>query len=187
MRILARLAVAIVIVVIAGLVFVVVMPPASVTSGPQPQPLGRNASGTARVVTTEARNQALARAHVWKQPPTPIGSAYLGNPPGAPATLECTFKLTKPSGTTPKFTCLDPEGNSLRIKYGWGREIPAEAAATRLLRALGFAADSITLVERLRCFGCPKEPFTVTKLVEGTHSGKLYEDCLLYTSDAADE
>jgi hypothetical protein len=177
MRTIARVALAIVIVATVAFALVWLLPPTTAVTPPEPQPLGRNASGTVRVVPKDARDEALGRAHIWRPPAIPIASAYLGNPP-APAALECTFKLTRPSGTTPKFNCVDESGKELRIKYGWGGEIPAEAAATRLLAALGFGADSVTLVERLRCFGCPKEPFTVMKLVAGTRTGKLYEEAL---------
>jgi len=45
------------------------------------------------------------------------------------------------------------------VKYGRNPEIHAEAAATRLVRALGFAADAVSIVPRLRCYGCPRLPF----------------------------
>src|SRR6516225_7627903 len=37
--------------------------------------------------------------------------------------------------------------------------IPAEVAASRLLTALGFGADRMFLVPRLRCYGCVRTPF----------------------------
>ena len=40
--------------------------------------------------------------------------------------------------------------------------------------ALGFGADSVALVERLRCFGCPREPFTTMKIVEATRTQHVY-------------
>ena len=89
--------------------------------------------------------------------------------------LDCRFEISDVGGTTPKFHCLVDAGSVVRVKYGLGAEIPAEAAATRLLSALGFGADAITLVQRLRCYGCPKEPFTTMKFVEVTHTGSLFE------------
>jgi hypothetical protein len=43
------------------------------------------------------------------------------------------------------------------------------------LSALGFGADRVTLVERVRCFGCPKEPFVATKVMETLGAQELYE------------
>jgi hypothetical protein len=117
----------------------------------------------------------LARAQVWRRPHVPVSEAYLGQDRAAPREFDCTFKPNAPSGTTPKFDCVTGDGEEIRIKYGVGAEVPGEAAATRLLTALGFGADSITLIERLRCFGCPKEPFTVMKLVATTRTNGLYE------------
>jgi hypothetical protein len=78
-------------------------------------------------------------------------------------------------GTTPKFRCTLDDGTELRVKYGGAPEIPAETAATRLLSALGFGADGVTLVERLRCYGCPRDPFVTMKVVEGTGTRAVYE------------
>ena len=52
-------------------------------------------------------------------------------------------------GTTPKFDCELDTGEEIRIKYGHGPEVPAEAATTRLSSALGFGADDVTLVRAL--------------------------------------
>jgi hypothetical protein len=88
--------------------------------------------------------------------------------------------LKRLSGTTPKFNCVLDSGEEIRVKYGLGAEIPAEAAATRLLRALGFAADDIHLVRHLRCYGCPLEPFAMSKAVQGVRAGGVYEQVLDY-------
>jgi hypothetical protein len=61
------------------------------------------------------------------------------------------------------------------VKYGPGSEVPAEVAATRLLTALGFGADTVTLAGRLRCYGCPTEPFVTAKVVGATRTEPLYE------------
>ena len=73
--------------------------------------------------------------------------------------LPCRFANEPPSGTTPKFRCVAESGELLKVKYGRNAEIHAEAAATRLVRALGFAADDVILVPRVRCYGCPRLPF----------------------------
>jgi hypothetical protein len=94
--------------------------------------------------------------------------------------LSCRFVLKRLSGTTPKFNCVLDTGEEVRIKYGKGAEIPAEAAATRLLRTLGFVADEIALVRRLRCYGCPLEPFTTSRAVQTVKAGAVYEQVLDY-------
>ena len=126
------------------------------------------------VMSAGERADALARAQIWRQPATPISRATLDGPIG-PMPLACSFELTDVGGTSPKFHCQLDEDTSVRVKYGLGAEIPAETAATRLLSALGFAADHITLVSRLRCYGCPKEPFTLMRFADATHTRSLLE------------
>jgi hypothetical protein len=113
----------------------------------------------------ELRNDAFARAQVWQEPPVPVGEAdFRSNPPGedsfAPdAELVCTFVLKPSSGQTPKFHCALPGGELIKVKYGRRNPEPfAEVAATRLLAALGFGADRMYRVARVRCFGCPPYP-----------------------------
>jgi hypothetical protein len=129
----------------------------------------------ARIVSMRERADAIARAQVWREPKTPIGRAVLGADRRAPSMIECRFRFSDLGGTTPKFECLLPSGRELRVKYGPGSEAPAEAAATRLLGALGFGADAVTLVERVRCHGCPNEPFVTSKVVDATRTQPLYQ------------
>jgi len=133
----------------------------------------------ARVVSSEERLDAIARAQVWREPAR--GTAHT-DLPASPVIeeLSCRFVLKRLNGTTPKFNCLLDTGEEVRIKYGKGAEIPAEAAATRLLRALGFAADEITLVHRLRCYGCPLEPFATSKAVQSIRVSGVYEKVIDY-------
>ena len=133
-----------------------------------------NREGRRRTVSNEDRAETMSRAHVWRTPATAIDRAYLGNEHDAPERLDCWFKLTELGGTTPKFDCALQTSEEIRIKYGYGAEIPAEVAATRLMRALGFGADTVTMVERLRCHGCPEEPFVTMKVVEVTRTAPLY-------------
>jgi hypothetical protein len=134
---------------------------------------GRARAKEKREVSDDERVRMLQRAHIWQTPAQPIARASL-----AGVTLDevsCRFKISTLGGTTPKFDCELPDGEEIRIKYGNGPEVPAEAAATRLLRALGFAADDISIVEKLRCFGCPEEPFSMMKAVEITKAEGLYK------------
>jgi hypothetical protein len=135
-----------------------------------------------RTVSMRERAEAMTRAQVWREPDVAVSRATLGADRSTPSNIECRFRLNELGGTTPKFDCLLQSGQELRVKYGPGSEIPAEAAASRLLAALGFGADTVTLVERLRCFGCPQEPFVTTKLIEAAHARAIYER----VSDAGD-
>lgn len=76
----------------------------------------------------------------------------------------CRLLPSEPSGTTPKFDCLFAGGEKVKVKYGNDAEIHGEAAATALLRMLGYPADTITIVPRLRCYGCPRHPFAAMHL-----------------------
>jgi hypothetical protein len=76
----------------------------------------------------------------------------------------CRFAPSAPTGTTPKFDCVFAGGDTVKVKYGHEPEIHGEAAATALLRILGYAADTVTIVSRLRCYGCPRHPFVAAHL-----------------------
>lgn len=140
-----------------------------------PQPLHDDT----RTVSAAERADGIARAQVWRSPKVPVHRAKLGAI-GTMRQLTCRFKTTELGGTTPKFDCDLDTGEEVRIKYGKGPEVPAEAAATRLLSALGFGADQITLIERLRCYGCPEEPFSTMKTVEFIRAKPLYERVIDY-------
>ena len=121
------------------------------------------------------REEALASAHVWTAPPSPIGSVNLrDNPPGpgafdSNAEVSCRFTVQDVSGTTPKFYCQTPAGDAIKVKYGAGNpELSAEVAATRLLAALGFGADRMYVVKRVNCAGCPRYPFQALRCLERT-------------------
>ena len=126
-----------------------------------------------KTVSAEERLDALARAAVWQAPP-PIASARLNGDPKQPQSITCTFEITQLGGTAPKFDCRLPEGDRIRVKYGRTPEIPSEVAAARLLHALGFGADNVMLVEKLRCYGCPAEPFVTMKTLGIAGAEKLY-------------
>ena len=128
-----------------------------------------------RTVSMRERAEAIARAQIWREPRTSLSRVRFGASAGMPSSLECQFRFTDLGGTTPKFDCVLDSGTELRVKYGPGAEVPAEAAASRLLTALGFGADNVTLVERLQCVGCPNEPFVVAKVTEATGTQALYE------------
>jgi hypothetical protein len=131
-----------------------------------------------RLVSPELRRDAITRARIWREPPP--GPRVPSPAQSTIDELSCRFLLSRLSGTTPKFNCVLESGEEVRVKYGLGAEIPAEAAATRLLRALGFAADEISLVRHLRCYGCPLEPFAMSRAVQGVRAGSVYQQVLNY-------
>ena len=111
----------------------------------------------------ELRDVALRNADVWRET-DPGRFDFSANPPDPSGALsrpivECRFRPRPATGTTPKFDCVLPDGEIVRVKYGRNAEIHAELAATRLLTALGFGADRVYTVTRLRCLGCPRYPF----------------------------
>ena len=93
----------------------------------------------------------------------PPASQDLHDPLTAPVPA-CRFVVEPPSGTSPKFDCVFPGGEVVKVKYGRSPEIHAEAAATRLMQRLGYPADTVTILPRLRCYGCPRLPFLAMRL-----------------------
>lgn len=125
------------------------------------------------------RDGALAAAKVWQPPAVPVGAVdFTANPPGAEGfrpddTVSCQFVPWKFSGTTPKFHCRLADGRVIKVKYGANAELHSEVAATRLLEALGFAADRMYVVGRVRCAGCPRYPFLAARCAARTGFERL--------------
>jgi hypothetical protein len=110
------------------------------------------------------REDALARARVWREPAVPVESADLAdNPPGSfrvTDELVCRFLPHRSGGRTPKFQCVLPGGDVIKVKYGRANhERLAEVAGSRLAQALGFGADRMFVVRRVTCWGCPAYPY----------------------------
>ncbi len=82
--------------------------------------------------------------------------------------IECSFSEPViddiPNGKTPKFWCIDKNGNKLKIKYEnletkeLNDGIFGEILSTRLFWMLGFPADSIYPVQ-INCLNCPEKPW----------------------------
>lgn len=103
----------------------------------------------------------IARSRVWT--PTDIGARDLkAGPPGPGAfafraTVVCDYSDKKLSGMSPKFACVIGRDDEVKVKYGGNNgEVYGEVLATRLLWALGFAADRMYPVNVI-CRGCPAE------------------------------
>jgi hypothetical protein len=118
------------------------------------------------VVKAAQRADALRRAQVWLPPEVPVEQADFSQPPagkGAFRTDEvvtCRFQAHYSEGMSPKFRCVLPTGETIKVKYGRANtETVSEVAGTRLLSALGFGADRMYVVARVRCQGCPRWPY----------------------------
>lgn len=122
----------------------------------------------------DLRNLALRQAKVWT--PKDISSVDLAaNPPDATGLLSqpivrCRYLDGPTNGTTAKFDCVLPDGDVVKVKYGNTGEIQAEIAASRLLAALGFGADQMYIVPRVRCYGCVRTPYYTMKVLDYVHA-----------------
>jgi hypothetical protein len=130
---------------------------------------------------TEEHEQAMRRAQVWLEPAVPIEQARPGdNPPGADSfspeqEVVCSFRPGYMGGSTPKFDCELADGDKVRVKYGRDNgEIYAEVAASRLLNTLGFPADRMYVIKRVRCYGCPEDPY---KGMQCLNEGGEFDAC----------
>ena len=123
-------------------------------------------------VSTAARLDAIRHAQVWE--PTDVASMNLrigpnGHGSFAPdETIHCKYADKVMSGNSPKFTCIIPPDDELKVKFGRENgEVYAEVAATRLFWALGFPADRMYPV-RVLCAGCPARKETTRDEATGT-------------------
>lgn len=164
---------------LVGTVVVVAVTVMAIRATEQPAP-EVEAKAKKKVVTQQERDDALARAAVWRQPEVAISLANLGPAADQPQSIACRFILDAVGGTSPKFDCALDSGERVRVKYGSTPEIPSEIASTRLLHALGFGTDNVMVVENVRCFGCPKEPFLTMKAVDLTKAEGLYSKLVNY-------
>ena len=121
--------------------------------------LGLQSKKIGHPVTPAVRQASIQRAQVWT--PTPVRTMdIMAGPPGPGAfapneTVSCQYISKTLGGRSPKFACLIPPRDELKVKYGpLNGEAYAEVAATRLFWALGFGAERLYPV-RVLCQGCP--------------------------------
>ncbi len=126
------------------------------------------------VPTSAERKAYIQKAAVWT--PSDIASKDLFNGPPSQKgfrfgeTVKCTY--VEPAdesvnGRSEKFYCDMANGDRIKVKYGvHNGEVYAEVAATRLLWALGFGADTMTSV-RVECANCPADPMVYYQSVVG--------------------
>lgn len=130
----------------------------------------------------KARSELIRRARVFVKSPPDIRTLDLSKTPRDPdpikpsptsGIVECRYIPKPTKATTAKFYCQLPDGDEIKVKYGWTPERSGETAATRLLAALGFGADHVTMLPRLRCYGCPLYPFEMLKMAEAFYASWL--------------
>jgi len=124
-------------------------------------------------VKPAARLDALKRAQVWS-PGDVSAKDMIAGPERKDGftsgdTISCKYVGKKMTGRSPKFTCVIPPDDEVKVKYGRDNgEVYGEVAATRLLWALGFGADAMYPVKVL-CHDCPR------RLGGTPHNGRLDE------------
>jgi hypothetical protein len=133
-----------------------------------------------------ARNAALTRAKIFLDRAFDAATIDFAADPNSgvvdPRVTSCKYKPDAVSGTTPKFDCELPDGEKIKVKYGWTQEIKSETAASRLLHALGFGADRVSRVDAVRCYGCPIQPFHTRALLELLHLDGYADKRINYSS-----
>ncbi|MDO8679337.1 MAG: hypothetical protein Q7R30_12345 [Acidobacteriota bacterium] len=136
--------------------------------GPDPDTEAPKGPRTLKKLSVAERQALLQRAQVWQAVNT--SSLNLARGPVLPAPLRvgpavaCAFVFPdKPlTGMTPKFLCELKKDDVVKVKYGEKNgEVYAEVAASRLLWALGFRADTMEPT-RVTCNGCPADPFATS-------------------------
>jgi hypothetical protein len=144
---------------------------------PQPRPHAEWEPARAAGSRTEQRALAMRQARVW-QPTDPAAVNLAANPDDPAGTLSgaivpCRYLSAPARGTTAQFDCVLRDGEVVKVKYGHTGEIHAEVAASRLLSALGFGADRMHLVPRVRCYGCVRTPFYTAWAFDYVHARDL--------------
>jgi hypothetical protein len=143
------------------------------------------------VYADDQRRDALARAQVWSEPSVPVAAfdfrADADGRPGPAEEVVCRFQLKASAGLTPKFACVLDGGEVVKVKYGrYNAEPQAEVAASRLLTALGFGADRMSVVRRVRCYGCPPYPYPRQAWFDGLRAAaggyRVFEDVVVERS-----
>ncbi len=127
------------------------------------------------------RSDLLERSKIFVTDGTGIGSLDLSKTPRDPMPIDpatplaCKHEPDDITGTTTKFDCEFADGSVLKVKYGSLPEPKAEVAATRLLAALGFAADHVSFVQKLTCKGCNYSPYRAGRLAEYYYAKPLVD------------
>lgn len=126
------------------------------------------------------REDAISRAQVLATRQPRLADLDLTRSPHDPAPfgieddVRCQYVPKRTTATSPKFDCRLDSGEVIKVKYNT-LEIQAEVAGTRLFAALGFGADRLSIVRRLRCLGCPPSPFRTRRIFEYFFADRLLD------------
>jgi hypothetical protein len=125
------------------------------------------------VLTRDTRVAFIQKAQVWS--PTDVSKMNMREGPAAPGAFHpnelvtCDFVERKMSGHSRKFYCAIQPDDIVKVRYGpVNGEVQGSVLATRLLWALGFAADRVYPV-RVRCRGCATDPWNNRQRVNDVH------------------
>ena len=132
------------------------------------------ASSATDEVSADSRRDVIRRAQLWFPTDVPTVDIRSGPQDGRgfqpEETVSCTYVRRAQRGNSPKFYCRLADGSVVKVKYGEDNaEVYAEVVATRVLWALGFAADAqypVTVV----CEGCTADPWTRPETRKGARS-----------------
>jgi len=140
------------------------------------RPPGRESTkngGRGAVLTKEARLAFIHQARVWS--PTDVSAMNLRDGPGGNGAFQpnelvvCDYVERKMPGRSAKFYCAVQPDDIVKVRYGRSNgEVQGSVLATRLLWALGFAADRVYPV-RVRCRGCTSDPWNNRERVGDVH------------------
>jgi len=124
-------------------------------------------------LTKEARRAFIQRARVWS--PTNVSKMNMRDGPAGPGafrpneTVTCEYVERQMPGQTRKFYCAIRPDDIVKVRYGSSNgEVQGSVLATRLLWALGFAADRVYPVS-VRCRGCAADPWKNRRRVNDVH------------------
>ena len=133
----------------------------------------QSAAAQQRPLDDRARAAFIRNAQVWS--PTDVGSLDLRAGPVGDGAFEpnqlvdCEYVERRLHGSTRKFACAITPQDIVKVRYGsHNREVQASVIATRLLWALGFAADRVYPVH-VRCRGCSSDPWHRPEQGTGEH------------------
>jgi hypothetical protein len=137
---------------------------------------GKKSKAHNTTLTKEGRVAFIQRAQVWTR--TDVPSMNLRAGPAGPGAFEpnqtvtCDY-LKVHMRFSRKFHCVLPDGDVVKVRYGaHNGEVEASVVATRLLWALGFAADRVYPV-RVECRGCSADPWNHKEPVGEVHEFEL--------------
>jgi hypothetical protein len=138
-----------------------------------------------KVATPEDRLNYIREAVVWIPRDTASLDLYSGPTDeehwATGETIKCSFinpedDKKKLNGYTPKFSCRSTDGTRVKVKYGIRNpEVYSEVAASRLLWALGFAADR-NYSTKVACSDCPEDPWGYIKNLSSYERRRIETD-----------